>query len=884
MVLAHSPRPTHLRTAATILASALLTAVALLATPNEAAVAQIGSSPTTFEMAASATASALCESQTSIPVAECEAIEAVYTATDGPNWTDNTGWLTHPDPCTWHGVFECRDGHVVWFDLSLNGLSGVIPADIGALTELDILRFWGNDLTGPIPTEIGQLTNLTQLDLSRNRLDGSIPPELGDLTQLWLLYLFGNDLSGNMPASLGNLSNVVLLDLQQNNLSGSIPAELGGLDSVQQLILGGNQLSGTIPASLGSLSQLNLLMLYQNRLHGEVPASLQDLPLLEALAFFGQVGCLSTPSEEFAAWLDELDPDWDDGCSNRYVALGDSFSSGQGAPQYQHSTDTDDHDDWVRPNECHRSLVAYPVVVQDLDGSIPAPDFWACSGARISDLYDKTVSAVYPPWDDPIRGTATPTSQIGRLGDDVSLVTVTISGNDVGFAEVLEHCWWHLGCHKDWERDGVDLIVDRIRGLEGLLTQVYTSIRENAPNASIWVLGYPRIFSEEGCGRISGDEAKQLNAWGEELNEVMGTAATVAGVRFVGEIAGAFGEDRLVCAEDSYVNEVNRGDPEESYHPNVAGHARIAEILVQEVGIAILEPNPPPDPSAVGPGPVGDTFLRPFRSVTIDDAVLGSIALSGTSTITFEIDGLVPGAVYTGSVHSDLYPLGRFTADGGGNVRASAMVPAGLAPGAHMIELEGPDPDGGTALVFGSFLAATDFVDVVDSIFKNDIYWLSAWTITRGCNPPTNDRFCPNSHVTRGQMAAFLVRALGLTNRLDDPFTDDDDSIFENDIERLAAAGITKGCNPPTNDKFCPDAKVTRGQMAAFLVRALGYTDNGGGDLFIDDDDSIFENDIDRLGTAGVTRGCNPPTNDRFCPDGNVTRGQMAAFLHRALG
>ena len=145
------------------------------------------------------------------------------------------------------------------------------------------------------------------------------------------------------------------------------------------------------------------------------------------------------------------------------------------------------------------------------------------------------------------------------------------------------------------------------------------------------------------------------------------------------------------------------------------------------------------------------------------------------------------------------------------------------------------------------------------------------------------DRYCPDSVVTRGQMAAFLVRALGLSDRLDDPFTDDDDSIFEADIERLAAAGITKGCNPPTNDRFCPTGYVTREQMAAFLVRALGYTDDGGGDLFTDDDGSVFESDIDRLGTAGVTKGCNPPTNDRYCPSGNVTRGQMAAFLHRAL-
>jgi S-layer homology domain len=76
---------------------------------------------------------------------------------------------------------------------------------------------------------------------------------------------------------------------------------------------------------------------------------------------------------------------------------------------------------------------------------------------------------------------------------------------------------------------------------------------------------------------------------------------------------------------------------------------------------------------------------------------------------------------------------------------------------------------------------------------------------------------------------------------------------------------------------------VTRGQMAAFLVRALGYTADGGGNLFTDDDTSIFESDIDKLATAGVTRGCNPPTNDEFCPNQFVTRGQMAAFLYRAL-
>ncbi len=176
------------------------------------------------------------------------------------------------------------------------------------------------------------------------------------------------------------------------------------------------------------------------------------------------------------------------------------------------------------------------------------------------------------------------------------------------------------------------------------------------------------------------------------------------------------------------------------------------------------------------------------------------------------------------------------------------------------------------------------FTDIVGSIFTVDIEWLATSGITQGCNPPVNDGFCPDDFVTRGQMAAFLVRGLDLPATSDDYFGDDDGMIFEDAINRLAASGITKGCNPPTNDTFCPNGNVTRGQMAAFLVRALGYDDGAGGDQFTDDDGSIFEDAIDKLAAAGVTRGCNPPADTDYCPNKNVTRGQMAAFLHRAFG
>jgi hypothetical protein len=182
------------------------------------------------------------------------------------------------------------------------------------------------------------------------------------------------------------------------------------------------------------------------------------------------------------------------------------------------------------------------------------------------------------------------------------------------------------------------------------------------------------------------------------------------------------------------------------------------------------------------------------------------------------------------------------------------------------------------------FIEFTVLGDLGSSVFTSDILWLAEEGITKGCNPPANDEYCPTDRVTRGQMAAFLVRFLGLTaqNPAID-FTDDNGSIFETNIEQLATAGITKGCNPPTNNKYCPNNYVTRGQMAAFLVRALNLTDDGGGDLFTDDDASVFENNIDMLATAGITKGCNPSEgNTKFCPNDYVTRGQMAAFLHRA--
>ena len=174
------------------------------------------------------------------------------------------------------------------------------------------------------------------------------------------------------------------------------------------------------------------------------------------------------------------------------------------------------------------------------------------------------------------------------------------------------------------------------------------------------------------------------------------------------------------------------------------------------------------------------------------------------------------------------------------------------------------------------------FVDDDWSVHEPNINAIAAAGITLGCNPPANDRYCPTRHVTRGEIAALLVRSFGYNERGAKTFTDDDTSVFEADIERLAAAGITTGCNPPANTRYCPNDRLTRAQMATLLVRALDLAPRSNGP-FVDTTASVHARDINAIAAAGVTKGCNPPTNNLYCPGDFVTRGQMASFLARAL-
>ena len=103
-------------------------------------------------------------------------------------------------------------------------------------------------------------------------------------------------------------------------------------------------------------------------------------------------------------------------------------------------------------------------------------------------------------------------------------------------------------------------------------------------------------------------------------------------------------------------------------------------------------------------------------------------------------------------------------------------------------------------------------------MFEQEIEWLYASGITRGS---TERRFCPTAVVRRAEMASFLSRALALPATATDYFRDDEGSKHEDNINRVAAEGISPGCAPAA---YCPAGGVSRGQMASFLARALALT------------------------------------------------------------
>jgi lysophospholipase L1-like esterase len=228
----------------------------------------------------------------------------------------------------------------------------------------------------------------------------------------------------------------------------------------------------------------------------------------------------------------------------KYVALGDSYSSGTGTRTFYESS-------------CQRSVYAYPYLLRN------AHPTWTfvnatCSGARTSDLIN---------------------TQAASLTTDTNWVTYTIGGNDAGFSSVITECAlpsWASNC------DGViNTAQSYIQNtLPGRLDLVNNTIKSKAPSAKVIVLGYPRLFNGTDCNALtwfSGSEMTRLNQTADMLRNVIGAAATRAGANFVFRdvIPGFVGH--AVCdggggSSTEWINGLSN-PVGESYHPKVSGHA-----------------------------------------------------------------------------------------------------------------------------------------------------------------------------------------------------------------------------------------------------------------------------------------------------------------------
>jgi lysophospholipase L1-like esterase len=221
-----------------------------------------------------------------------------------------------------------------------------------------------------------------------------------------------------------------------------------------------------------------------------------------------------------------------------YVALGDSYSSGVGTRSYLNDG-----------SSCQRSVYAYPSLIAAAKGY--ALNFRACSGATVADVTN---------------------SQLSALSAANAYLTISVGGNDAGFASVLTTC-----AQPSWLSNCTGA-VDGAQGyiastLPGSLRTLYASIRAKAPNAKVVVVGYPRIFNGTDCNLLtwfSGSEMTRLNQTADQLDSTIAAAAASAGFGFVNPVPAFVGH--AVCDRSEWINGLS-SPITESFHPNRSGQA-----------------------------------------------------------------------------------------------------------------------------------------------------------------------------------------------------------------------------------------------------------------------------------------------------------------------
>lgn len=221
-----------------------------------------------------------------------------------------------------------------------------------------------------------------------------------------------------------------------------------------------------------------------------------------------------------------------------YVALGDSYSAGNGAGNYISSS-----------GDCHRSNSAYPQLWANAH-SPSSFTFAACSGAVTTDV------------------TA---NQLGALNSSTGLVSITIGGNDAGFADTMTTC---VTGSDSTCVNRVNTAETYIRNtLPGRLDTVYNAIRAKAPNAKVVVLGYPDMYDLSAwiCIGLSDTKHQKINEAADVLDTTLKSVASAHGFAF-GDVRTAFKGHEL-CSGDDYLHAIVISPSWESYHPTAKGHS-----------------------------------------------------------------------------------------------------------------------------------------------------------------------------------------------------------------------------------------------------------------------------------------------------------------------
>jgi lysophospholipase L1-like esterase len=410
------------------------------------------------------------------------------------------------------------------------------------------------------------------------------------------------------------------------------------------------------------------------------------------------------------AWLEGIDA----------VGLGDSFSSGQGAGDYDRELEV-----------CERSSGAYARVLRAPndtlistmaeDGVVDASfGFIACGGARSFHVARAEDGGVNQHEGVP------PQLDQGEVRAATDLVTITIGGNDLGFSDVVTFCARHDCSDPDREyKDGLALeewAVARLAEVLPELRDLHAQIRDQSAGATVVVAGYPYLFpgrrDEQNCVKLTpfnNGEQDLIRGLQDVFDDALASIAAEVGVHYVSVLEHFGGHE--ICGEDgSWMNAIRtalRWPPVsgESFHPNAEGQRQYAEIIRRELRNRIggdpaptgLPRNPPPQGAraavstqrAADPPVLSEPARFGVAVVTPDGGASCGVHVPG-DTIDYAVGDLAPGTEATLTLDADGSVLATLTADAAGEASGTFTLPSGTAQDA-LIALDGTSIVGGAA-------------------------------------------------------------------------------------------------------------------------------------------------------------------------------------------